>query len=494
MRTRTLGLGVVALAAMACGNTSAPTANGAVEASSVATQRAALSTPTKHMPPVAPHARFNDDLAAFLATRAHRVDATGDATAAVGPDEARRADRFPAFLPNIGQVVAQGGAVMTSPKIVTVTFDGDLLRDGYERFGDQIGSTHFWEAATAEYGVGPATSGPRNHVHSSESLGTQISMADLQTWIATHVTAGAAGWPTFAADNLYTVYLPTGVTLTMPDPNTGAAVDACSQLLAYHSWTAPDGTNTLTDATHAIVYAVVVRCANSHDFTMTEAASHELVEASTDPYPQLATGNRGFDPDHGAFEYMWGGVDDELADVCNWYDSSYEESAPFDFQVQRSWSNRSARHGHNPCRPMPGAPYHNVTTLPGQAMDNVQVLKLWPYDGTMGTTPGFTIPIGHSRTIDIGFYSDAPTNGSWSLSAVTNWLDFFWPPGVDANGNPYDNGTLDVSITDGAGRNGHVAHVTITPKSTGWFGGELLVLQSRMAGRQYRAYPILIGN
>src|SRR5262249_6699939 len=63
---------------------------------------------------------------------------------------------YPAFLPNVPTVISHGGPTLKNPRIVTVTWDGDVNREVYERFGDEIGKTQYWRDNTSEYGVGPA--------------------------------------------------------------------------------------------------------------------------------------------------------------------------------------------------------------------------------------------------------------------------------------------------------------------------------------------------
>ena len=101
---------------------------------------------------------------------------------------------YPAFAPNVPQVVNNGGPTLKNPRIVTVTWDGDVNRDAYEAFGDKIGSTSYWRDNTAEYGVGPATSGADNHVHIHDAI-TTISDQGIDDLVRANVTNTASGWP-----------------------------------------------------------------------------------------------------------------------------------------------------------------------------------------------------------------------------------------------------------------------------------------------------------
>src|SRR5208283_2795224 len=98
-----------------------------------------------------------------------------------------------------------------------------------------------------------------------------------------------------------------------------------------------------------------------------ETAAHETVEAATNPYPESTSlGYVGFDPDHLAWD-LYTGFNDELADACqNWQDSYYQESGSFPYWVQRSWSNKSALAGHDPCVPAATGAYHGMTLFPSE--------------------------------------------------------------------------------------------------------------------------------
>jgi len=87
-------------------------------------------------------------------------------------------------------------------------------------------------------------------------------------------------------------------------------------------------------------------------------------------------------------------------------------------------------------------------------------------------------------------FSDAPT-GPWTLQAVVRPT----LPVPDQNGNPIANGDVDVTIDHATGSNGHIAHVTVTPKTAGPIGAEYFELQSGHAEWQEgHTLPILVGK
>src|SRR5579859_1221274 len=129
-----------------------------------------------------------------------------------GPDHGAPSDVYPAFPPDLPQLQFNGGPTLTSPVVVTVTFAGEPEADTLEAFGDAIGKSAFWSAAVGEYGIGPATSGPSNHVRIPGTPPSTMSQRDLRTFVATNATSGA--WPAPTPDTVYMVYTSSSTTIT----------------------------------------------------------------------------------------------------------------------------------------------------------------------------------------------------------------------------------------------------------------------------------------
>jgi hypothetical protein len=244
-----------------------------------------------------------------------------------------------------------------------------------------------------------------------------------------------------------------------------------------------------------------------------EIASHELAEASTDPYPSFNNGADlayvGFDTPHYAWE-VWQQFQDELGDACEFFRlSNYQLTGSFPYWVQRIWSNASAAAGHNPCAPQPTEPYFNVTLFPEQEQDiTVDLRSLFmgpPVDGGVDSGPpdgaadggtdgivhtrGFRAALNQSVTFQIGFFSDAQT----SPIAVTGRVDPQLFPGF---GTGPKNGAATVTIDHQAsGLNGEKAYVTVTPTEAGQLGFQLLLLTVSTGSTTWDHYlPILISN
>jgi hypothetical protein len=396
---------------------------------------------------------------------------------------------YPAFTPDLGQIVTGGGYVMKNPVIVPITWNADPAQAAFDAFTDSIGATAYWAATTKEYGVGAATGG--THAHVATAVPATLQDADLHTMITTNAGA-AGGWPAATADTIYAFFLPPGTSLLEATPGGGAPQDSCQQGFGgYHDQIAVGGVTA--------AYAVVPSC----DFgkgapeqqTMMSIA-HELIESATNPQPSAAkTGYVGFDSDHFAWDYFQE-LQSEVGDACEFYRSAFYEDketspTPFDGWVQRSWSNAAAKAGHDPCVPAASHdPYFSVTPI-GLTDVGYEVPGIFvgQSGSTTGRTKGVLAAAGASATFTVGFYSDGPTSGPWTIAVVP--------------GNPllkasfvdqYNASTVTATIDAPRGRNGDVAHVTVNvAKSGSLFKGEIVTIVSTLNGVSHYA-PVWIAS
>jgi hypothetical protein len=281
-----------------------------------------------------------------------------------------------------------GGAIIENPNIVTVTFDGDDTRAMLDDFGDAITATPWWDAVRDGYCdsdnrcVGRGTSGGHGHLadigdasfdDSSDPDGTS-SLRDL---LMRNVASGALPAPD--ANTIYVVYLPARATVSLD----GNAL--CVALSAYHNYGFYAQRGDAGETRVPYAYAVIPSCGFT-DVTATSAASHEIVEAATNPT-------------FGAFymrDVAWTYDGSENADLCvthsqsdRWEDGSTELYHQGEWVVQRSWSNAAAVASHDPCVPAPaGVPYFNVA--PSTTEENV------------------SLRVGGAKTVELTAFSDAP--------------------------------------------------------------------------------------
>jgi len=416
-----------------------------------------------------------------LGTDAAAGDDASDAGAEASPGST-----YPAFPVDAPQIQANQKTVLASPVVVTVTWPGDANASTWEGLGDGIGASSYWSATTAEYGVGPATSGPSNHVRVAQPLPSSLSYTDLQNYVisalsaatsadggAPEAGAGDAGdaggpnpaWPAPTLDSkghsqtIYSLFIASSTTVT--DPGSGQSF--CTEGgLGYHDDVVVGGVD--------VTYAVTLECPSLNTPAIEETAVHETVEAATNPYPESnSLGYVGFDPDHLAWD-LYTGFNDELADACqNWQDAYYQESGAFPYWVQRSWSNAAAKAGHDPCVPAAAGVYHGMTLFPS-AESTVKV-DLSAIGAPSATTQGFKVTVGKPLTFQVGFFSDAST-APWTIGYDFPAQTLLF----GTTGSPLGNGKATVSIDKKTGQNGDEANVTVTVTQKGPGGFHVMAI------------------
>lgn len=372
---------------------------------------------------------------------------------------------YPAFPPAMGQLRHNGGSVLKNPVIVTVTWEGDERASELETLGDTVGAGAYWKEVTSEYGSGPAVSGDANHVRITDAPPASMTDAQLSAFVASSLTKAEGAWPVPAGDAVYILYLPKAMQLTLQGKS------ACSQGIGgYHDSTSVNGKPT--------AFAIVPRCGSDFDH-ITVAASHELAEAATDPYPRTRPAWTGFRDEDLAWEFFQQ-FQSENGDACEFYRDSDLEPAEsgLAFTVQRQWSNASAKAGHDPCVPaFKNTKYFNVTPL---GLEDIDV-DLSALGGGAGSTKGFKVAVGATRQIPLGFYSDGPV-GDWTIKAVNGGIT-----------GGRSSGGLDLELDVTSGQNGQKAYLTVTVNTAGKTNTELVTIVSTRAGVSHYM-PLLIGN
>jgi hypothetical protein len=396
--------------------------------------------------------------------------------APVGPAEDAPLVKYPAFPVDYPQVLKNQGTILESPVIVTISWSNDPSASTWETFGDGIGASTFWTTAAGQYGVGKATSGPANHVRMTVPLPATLGYEALLSLITNALQAGSdAGaptdggvnppWPPLVLDasgnvqTIYSLFIPPSTAVT--DPGTGLSF--CDEgASGYHAEIDIDG--------HAIPYAVNLNCPPASVDAVEETASHEYVEAATNPYVNSNGGYIGFDPNHLAWD-LYTAFADELADACqNWQDSYFQETGSFPYWVQSVWSNTGALAGHDPCVPSPAGPYHGMTLFPSQ--ESMVDVNLATIGGMAATSRGFNVTVGTPLTFQVGYFSDGDTGGPWPISYIfPSTTQLF-----DTMGNPVTNGKATVSIDKTSGQNGDKANVTVTVTEKGEAGFHVMAI------------------
>src|SRR5262249_20812688 len=135
----------------------------------------------------------------------------------------------------------------------------------------------------------------------------------------------------------------------------------------------------------------------------------------------------------------------EVADMCEFDGDQYMTPTDMTYMVQRSWSNKAAMAGKDPCVPLPTPPdvYFNSAVV---VSDIIPV----NFFGSTLMGKGVKIPVGQSKTVDVDLFSEAPTAGPWKLKVI----DYNQAYGGSAN--------LTFSLDKDTGMNGDVLKLTIT--------------------------------
>src|SRR5262249_35501366 len=157
---------------------------------------------------------------------------------------------------------------------------------------------------------------------------------DLEAWLAKVI--GVAPFPPVVPQAIYAVFLPQGVTLT----ETGVG-DTCTFVGGFHGevWNAGN-----IDVTYALLPRSAGYAGWSDLDLLTGALSHELVEAATDPFYRTYPAYLTVDDPHNIWNAVTYG---EVGDLCQFSPQSYQRLVD-NYLVQRSWSNASAKAGHDP--------------------------------------------------------------------------------------------------------------------------------------------------
>lgn len=253
-------------------------------------------------------------------------------------------------------MVNQGGPVVKTPHLVTVSFKGYGNEADLTSYGDWIVQSNWLDVVGKDYGIGKGT---HTHVALAQTAPAQITDAQIGTLVSGAVTSGALPAPgsKTAPDTIYLVVFPEGTSLSGFAP--------CS------------ATNTYAGAFHGsstdgLVYGVVGQCPGT-GFNPVGFA-HEFIEAATDPF---------YGKPAWVFPQQYEG---EIADFCG--------SVVFDgHQACRVWSNTAAAAGIDPCVPGITEPYFSVS---------------FDQPGT------FTVPAGTSLDVALTGWSTGPV-ADWDM-------------------------------------------------------------------------------
>ena len=373
-----------------------------------------------------------------------------------GRDYGAPSATYPAPHAKLPAVIDHGGPKLTAPKLVAITYDGDPYQAQLDDFVANVGASSWWMAVTSGYGVGPVVS--TTSVHIAEAAPSYILKSDMEAWLASHLDGSDPSWPQPDPQTLYVLFYPAGT--TVDDPGSNGMGPSCQYWYAYHYQIAS-----------GVWYAVMPECpvygSNSELDVLTSDASHELIEAATDP--------DAFNPawDGVANGFAAWGLQDEVGDLCEAEPDADYKPADLPYKVQRSWSNVAAAAGSDPCAP---------ETYPffGAAPKELPSISIDFGPGSTLDTFGVQVKKGASKTLELDYFSDQPT-GPIHLS-VRELL-------IDAGQTP----AIAVTLDHPDGVNGEKAYLTLTGLgATSLPGGlDFVTITAEMGGFEH-SWPLWV--
>jgi hypothetical protein len=326
-----------------------------------------------------------------------------------------------------------GGPILAAPKLVTIVYAGYTESSTMSAFGDWIVGSSWLTAVGHDYGVGHGTH--VMHVVLPGPAPAQAPDLDTQALLEAKLADGTlpsaagpdAGTPgggdAGAGDYLYMIFYPpsTQTGSFLAGPSTCTYEGGGAFIGGYH-WETQSGP-------YHVPYAVVPTCSTSSATEgasdLESSASHEFIEAATDPFPYTDIAFGLTDPND-----PWIYTAGEVADLCEGL--STQEAG---FTAQRVWSNSAAASANagsagatSPCVPAASEPFYDVSPSPAQAQ---------------------TVKAGGSVTFTLTGFSTGPLP-PWALSIFPGQASF--TPKVHLGASTIGNGqTTTMTVTVPAG-------------------------------------------
>jgi hypothetical protein len=301
--------------------------------------------------------------------------------------------------------------------------------------------SNWWKAVVEGYCRGPTDcvgeGSAAPPVRLDQSLPAQLRDTDIDALLYREAQAGRLG--PIDDSTLWLLYLPHGVALS------DATTRYCTgRARAFHRALELDG--------RRIPFAVLPRCGDEAE--LTGSASHEILEATTNPFPA----ERGFAlaPGSAASGFTAAGL--EPVDPCGLLTMDGHRTTESGFVVQRAWSNRQASLGLDPCVP---------------SRSDAPFVLLVPREPAMRIAQ-----VGQGRTLEL----DASTAGgaeNWAVSAF------------DLGGQQDQESYLDVALDKSTVRAGDTVTLSVRALRKPASGRAIVGLVSKL-GSSTTLWPLLV--
>jgi hypothetical protein len=251
----------------------------------------------------------------------------------------------PTLLPD---VTDHSGPVIAHVQLVPIFYTGDADITALTSFSQWIVGSDWLKAVGADYGVG--TGAMLQAVTQPGTAPAMLDDTDIVNLLYSGLAAGTLPKPSGnLADALYMFHFPATTTVT------AGTTKSCTDFGGYHNSARRSGVE--------VSYAVIATCSGFvgglSDLEDREVvASHELIEAATDPIPNNHPTFQLDDP-----TTPWSGFGTEVGDLCQRADTT-EIVRESGFVAQRSWSISAASAEQDPCVPGANANYFNLAMQP----------------------------------------------------------------------------------------------------------------------------------
>lgn len=289
--------------------------------------------------------------------------------------------------PLLPEITDHGGPVMAHVQLVPIFYSDDPDIATLTSFSQWVVGSQWLKDVGADYGV--STGSVLQIVQRSDTAPAMIDDADIITLLYAGLADGSLPKPAGGlADVLYMIHFPATTTVTAGNSA------SCLDFGGYHASARRSGVE--------LSYAVIAACPGfvpglSDVENREDVASHELIEAATDPIPDNHPGFQLGDPTS-----SWFAFGSEVADLCERGDGQeiWRESG---FAAQRVWSTAAATAEHDPCIPGGSADYFNLVAQP---------------PGVLRIAPG-----AHAPVTLRAWASGAASGTSWQLEADGTMTD-----------------------------------------------------------------------
>ena len=174
---------------------------------------------------------------------------------------------------SLGKIPFQGGRTLDHVKLVTVTFPNYAYRSEIQAFGDWMVASQWVITVGGEYGIGHGSHVAK--VVSPSPPAAIVTLPDIETFLHDGMMSGVLPTPASTAEQyMFLIYYPASTRVDAP------GFTGC-QTGGFHT--------SLVHGAAKIAYAPIPDCSTGNPFGWTavesieENASHEFIEALTDP-------------------------------------------------------------------------------------------------------------------------------------------------------------------------------------------------------------------